>query len=282
MKWDEMGRYDIYNEIQQLDPRTDNERIVYLVGAYEFPFEVQRSLEMALLRTFAIPRMSALLDQTGSFKADGQKRYDATALIVSEIAEHGYDSERGRAAIRQMNRAHRRFAIENEDFLYVLSTFIFEPIYWNKLLAWRRSSEKEKLANYYFWVEIGKRMNIQDIPETYEAFEQFKAAYEEKYMVYAPSNARVAEASIQTFLNWFPRFTHSIGRRVAYALMDDRMREAFGYPRQPKWLVWLVHRGIRLRAWLVKMLPPRRKPFLFTQLPNRTYPANYKIEELGS
>lgn len=277
-----MGRYDILHEIEALNPRTDNQRIVYLVGAYEFPFEVQRSLEFALLRTFAIPRMSELIDQTGAFRTAGQKRYDATALIVSEIAEHGYESERGRAAIRQMNRAHRRFAIENEDFLYVLSEFTFEPILWNARLAWRRSTQTEKLANYYFWVEIGKRMNIQDIPDTYEAFLQFREDYERKYMQYAPSNRSVADSAIQTMLDWFPKLLHPIGRRAIYAVMDDRMRNAFGYPKQPGWFRWLIWRTLRLRAWVVKYLPPRRQPYHFTRLPNRTYPMNYKIEDLGT
>ena len=40
----------------------------------------------------------------------------------------GYDSERGKRALRRLNHLHGRFAIANEDFLNVLSTFIFEPI----------------------------------------------------------------------------------------------------------------------------------------------------------
>jgi len=36
-----------------------------------------------------------------------------------------------------MNQLHGRFDIANEDFLYVLSTFIFEPIRWNTRFGWR-------------------------------------------------------------------------------------------------------------------------------------------------
>jgi len=28
-------------------------------------------------------------------------------------------------------------------------------------------------------------------------------------------------------------------------------------------------------------MPPRREPFHFTQLPNRTYPEGYQLESLG-
>jgi hypothetical protein len=74
--------------------------------AYEFPFDITRALEFALYRTFAVPRISALLDQTGEFTRHTQKRYDDTDLILSTIYEYGYDSDQGRAALRRMNRLH--------------------------------------------------------------------------------------------------------------------------------------------------------------------------------
>ena len=36
-----------------------------------------------------------------------------------------------------MNRIHGRFEISNEDFVYVLSSFVFEPIRWNARFGWR-------------------------------------------------------------------------------------------------------------------------------------------------
>ena len=84
-----------------------------------------------MFRTFCVPSISALLDQTGEFRRATQKRYDDTDIIVSELLEYGYLSDRGRIALRRLNRLHGRFAISNEDFLYVLSTFIYEPIRWN-------------------------------------------------------------------------------------------------------------------------------------------------------
>jgi hypothetical protein len=71
--------------------------------------------EILSLADFAVPRISALLDRTGEFHQRAQKRYDDTAIILGEILEHGYDSERGRAALRCMNRIHARFAITNDD-----------------------------------------------------------------------------------------------------------------------------------------------------------------------
>ena len=77
-----------------------------------------------------------------------------------------------------MNRIHHHFDITNEDFLYVLSTFIYDPVRWNARFGWRKMIEKERLAAFYFWREVGRRMNIKNIPATYEEFEQYNIAYE--------------------------------------------------------------------------------------------------------
>src|SRR5438045_8467772 len=115
-------------QIRALDPVTDHQRIVFLSTCCEFPFDTTRALEFALFRSFCVPSISALLDRTGEFRERAQKRYDDTDLIVSELMERGHDSERGRRALLRMNQQHGRVAIANEDFLYVLSPFIYEPI----------------------------------------------------------------------------------------------------------------------------------------------------------
>ena len=75
-----------------------------------------------------------------------------------------------------MNWAHGHFRTANDEFLYVLSTFIFEPIKWIDAFCWRRLCANERLGYYYFWREIGKRMGIRDIPASYEAFEEQESA----------------------------------------------------------------------------------------------------------
>ena len=117
-------------KISQLDPETDHEQISFLLSCHVFPWDLERALEFALFRTFAVPSISGLLAETGEFVHRPRKRYDDTELILFEILEHGMNSLRGKRAIRRMNSMHSRFQISNEEFLYVLSTFIFEPIRW--------------------------------------------------------------------------------------------------------------------------------------------------------
>ena len=173
-----MPRHRALEEILRLDPLRDHQRIVYLSNAFEFPFDITRALEFALFRTYAVPTIGALLDRTGEFGKRAQKRYDDTDLILSQIYEFGYDSERGREALRRMNTIHGRFQISNEEFLYVLSTFVFEPARWVARFGWRELVEQERLAFFHFWREVGRRMNIREIPADYEDFKRFNVAYE--------------------------------------------------------------------------------------------------------
>jgi ER-bound oxygenase mpaB/B'/Rubber oxygenase, catalytic domain len=276
-----MPRYAILNAIERLDPEKDHQRIIFLSTCYDFPFDTTRALEFALFRTFCVPSISALLDRTGEFSQRSQKRYDDTDIIVSELLEWGYDSERGKRALRRLNQLHGRFAIANEDFLYVLSTFIFEPIRWNQRFGWRSLCEQERLGYFYFWREVGRRMNIRDIPADYLAFECFNKTYEEEHYRFTEANQRVGAATRELFVSWFPYFLAPVVRSAIYALLDNRLIGAFGFSQPSPLMRWLVPDALRLRAGCARLLPPRKKPRLRTEMGHPTYPKGYVIEHLG-
>ncbi len=276
-----MPRLSFLDQIRGLDPRKDHQRIVFLSTCYEFPFDTTRALEFALFRTFCVPRISALLDQTGEFQQRAQKRYDDTDLIVSELMEWGYESDRGKRALRRMNQLHGRFAIANDDFLYVLSTFIYEPIRWNARFGWRLMCAQERLAMFYFWREVGRRMNIQQLPTDYDAFESFNRDFERKHFGYTETNHRVGAATRDMFLSWFPALLRPLARPAIYAMMDEPILKAFGFPRPSDFTRRLVIGALRLRARILRWLPPRRRPRLRTEMKHPTYPTGYRIEHLG-
>jgi hypothetical protein len=276
-----MSRYAILNTIRQLDPVADHQRIVFLSSCFEFPFDTTRALEFALFRTFAVPSISALLDRTGEFGRAAQKRYDDTDIIVSELMEWGYDSDRGKRALRRMNQMHGRFQIPNEDFLYVLSTFIFEPIRWNARFGWRPMCEQERLGFFHFWRAVGQRMNIKEIPTDYDVYERFNREYEQQHYAFTEANRRVGSATRELFVSWFPRLFAPLVRSAIHALLDDSLITAFGFPRPSRFMRWLVPGSLRLRGGLLRFLPPRRKPRLRTEMKHPTYPEGYTIEQLG-
>lgn len=262
-------RFEVLREIESLEPKRDNERIAFLSAAFEFPWDTQRAYELALLRTFAVPKSAQLLVETREFVTRTQKRYDDTTIIISTIGLHGYSSGKGRAAIRRMNQIHSRYAIPNDEFIYVLSTFVFEPIRWNARYGWRRLSENEKLAAYYFWFEVGRRMNIKDIPESYEALERYNRAYEEHF-AYSPYNRLLAEATRDLFLSWtLPKSLWPLGAQLVYAAMDRPMRQAFGFPEPRLWANITLDAGLWLRKKLLRLLP------------TRSYPEGYDLSQIG-
>ncbi|MEM8637483.1 MAG: oxygenase MpaB family protein [Cyanobacteria bacterium P01_G01_bin.54] len=255
--------------------------IVHQLFGYEFPWDVTRALEFALLKTFCVPSISRLLAQTGEFTHRTQKRYDDTALLIAEIAQWGYDHERGQAAIARMNAIHGRFQISNEDFLYVLSTFIYEPIRWINQFGWRSLTEIEQDIYYQFWCVVGDRMQITNIPNSYSAFEQFHDRYEAEQFQYAATNQQIAQATQTLFLSWFPAPLRPVLAPCADALLEPLMVPALGAAQPSPWLTQTVRQSLRTRSYLAHLFPPRQRSHFYTELPNRTYPQGYRIQDLG-
>jgi hypothetical protein len=233
------------------------------------------------LRTFCVPSIAKLLDRTGEFQHHAQKRYDDTGLIVSAMLKWGYDSPEGNAFLQRMNAMHRRYTISNADFLYVLSTFIYEPIRWCDRFGWRPWSEIEKQASYYFWKAVGDRMGIQEIPASYELFEQYSCDYEAQQFRYTEPNQRVADATLSMFLAWFPAPLHPLIKPNAAALLDEPMRQAIGWPPAPPLIQATIGQTLRWRSALLRLLPPRQTPDFFTDQHQRSYPNGYKLQDLG-
>ena len=276
-----MRRSPYLNEILTLDPERDHKRITHLVVSYEFPFDTTRSLELAFFRTFAVPSIAKLLDSTGEFNGRSQKRYDDTDLLISTFVEDGYDSPTGTRAIRRMNQIHGRFEIANDDYLYVLALMIFEPIRWTDRFGWRRMVEQERLGIFHCWREIGRRMNIREIPSNYDAFERWKDDYERSSFAYTDEGARLARAMREMFLGWFPGAPRRVGRRLIAAALDEPLREAVGFAAPTALEQGLVASSLRARSLAVRALPPRRRPRLRTTGRRRSYPAGWQLETLG-
>jgi ER-bound oxygenase mpaB/B'/Rubber oxygenase, catalytic domain len=268
-------------EISRLDAERDHLRIVHLDACYEFPLDTTLSSQLAFFRTYAIPSIGGLLASTGELVERAQRRYDDTELLISEFVENGYDSPRGRAAIRRMNRLHGAHAIANDDYLYVLSTLVLEPIRWNERFGWRPLHEHERQATFHFWRRVGRMMGMRDLPDTLDELDRFNRAFERARFAFTPEARRVGAATRDLFLSWYPWIPRRLGARAIYALLDDALLDAFGFPHPTRGERVAVEAALRARAHVVRLLPPRRKPYLRTELRRRSYPRGYAIDDLG-
>ncbi|MEU6924967.1 MULTISPECIES: oxygenase MpaB family protein [unclassified Streptomyces] len=275
-----MGRYSRLHEIRRMDPARDYAEILRLISAYEFPWDYRQGVSVAFLRDYGVPRISVLLDRTQEFERAGQKRYDDTVLIGYEMAVDGFDSERGRAAARHLNRIHGKYRIPNDDFRYVLATTVVGPKRWIDRFGWRPLCAQEVQALVEAGRKTGAMMGIEGVPDTYEGFERLLDSYEERMFAYDPANRRVANATFRVIASWYPRPLRPLVARVALAVLDEPLLAALGFRPQPRWVRTSASAALRLRARCVRRLPARPRRFPARPRP-RTYPFGWRLDDLG-
>jgi hypothetical protein len=275
------GRHDNLRRIERLDPAVDFDEIIGLVAYHEFPWEYVQGTSIAFMRDYGVPSISDLLDRTGRFEHDGQKRYDDTVLIGYEAVVDGIDSPRAHAAVRRLNGIHGHYGIPNHEFRYVLATTLVGPKRFIDRYGYRRLHPHEVEAMTRVTTRLGELMGIKDLPTTYAEYEQLLDAYEAEHFAPDPANTRVAEASIKIVTDWYPRPLRSMMRRVTIAMLDEPLRVALGLPRQPAWLVRAIDALVRLRGRVIRFLPPRAADNPYRHDAGRTYPFGYSLADLG-
>lgn len=272
--------------IAQLDAQADHEEIGAITATYVWPWDVETALSLALFRTYAVPTVSRILADSGAFTTDTRKRYDDTELLLAEPQEHGYDSPRGRAALRRINRMHAAYPIRPIDLTYVLSTFVAEPTRFIARYGWRDLTDHEREALWRYWRELGARMGVPDLPATWQEFLDWNAAFEHAEFRYDPANHAVADATMTMYLTEVYRVPARLVpavRPAVLALLEPFVVDALGYDQPPRWLRQVVPTTLRLRGRLQRwFLPARRTPVRITQRQRPTYPGGYAIEQLGT
>lgn len=278
MRRDHWKRYN-----DRLDPAKDFVEIYAKVVAHEFPWDMNQALGFALFRTYAVPGIGRLLDETGEFTKRPQKRYDDTALLLEPPNRLGFEDPEAKAAIRRINAMHRAYDIPNHEFRYVLSTFVVVPKRWLDDYGKRPLTAHELEASVQYYRTLGHHMGIKEIPETYEGFAELMDSYEAEHFGYDAGGRRVADATLALMVGFQPRVARPVMGVFSRSLMDPPLRRAFRYDDPPA-LVETISRGaLKARGRLLRVFPARRNPKLIEDLPQiRSYPNGYRIEQLGT
>ncbi len=259
------------------------ERTVWRLVHIHFAWDINKALEFALLQSFAVPSISGLLDRTGEFSNRTLKRYDDTALLIREVLSNGFDSDRARRAFARVNDMHGRYRIANDDFLYVLSTFVFTPIDWLDRFGRRGMTGDERQDWFLYWREFGRRMGIAGLPADIAAFRGFATDFEKNRLTPAPSNRAVAQPTIDLLLHkyFLPPFLYPAGRALVMAVCSPHLVAALGYPASSASLRFIAKGAMGLRRGILRLLPETARPKQI-QFGQKTYPEGYNIEELGT
>lgn len=279
------GRNYWSQRIAALDPAVDYHEIYRIMAAHEFPWDIMQSLSFALYRTYAVPSIGKLLARTGELTDRTQKRYDDTVLILDAVLEHGFESPQARTAFSRMNRMHGAYAISNDDMRYVLSTFVVIPMRWLEAYGWRAPTPHERAAAVHYYRALGARMGIKEIPDSFQAFEELLDDYERRHFAFSEPSRAVSDATLDLMTTFPPHsfLPARLARRMAMAVMDPPLLDAFGYPH-PSAVERAVAAGtLRLRSAFVRRRPPRLTPRYGRQSSYvRSYPMGYNLELLGT
>jgi hypothetical protein len=270
---------------EQLDPVRDSHEISLHVSALDSPWDNLQALSFALFRTYAVPSIGRLLDRTGEFTERVQQRYDDTGLLLEEVQRHGFGSLRARSAVRRINQMHAMYDIGNDDLRYVLATFVVVPKRWIDDFGFRRMTPHEVAATTNYYLALGRRMAIKDLPEDFAGFERLLDDYEREHFAFDPGGRRVADSTLD-LMTTFPPHSYApawLVKRFAFSLMDEPLLRAFRYPVPGRLERALFRGAMKARARLLRLFPARSEPKWVSQYGYyRTYPAGYEIEQLGT
>lgn len=276
-----LKRWHFKRVVSALDPDTDYEQIVREI-VWQYPVDLNLSHWFGFFRTYGAPSISTLLFQTNESVRNPRKRTEDTAYIISYLLMNGLNEPTSGYPLGLINMSHSRFKIPNEDYLYVLSIFILEPMRMNKLYSWKIWSEREKRAYCNFFVELGKKMGIENIPSRWEQFVELQDDYERRNFVFQPHQTVLAKklkgaAGEESF--FFVGWMLKLGLPV---VLGNRLSVALGLPIPSafrKGLTWVVFKlGYLLIDAFGKAPGINEKKPLFS----KTYPDGAGIYDVGT
>ena len=259
------------------------ERTAWRLAHIHFAWDINKALEFALLQSFGVPSISGLLDRTGEFHNRTLKRYDDTAILIREVLSSGLDSDRARRAFARINDMHGRFRIANDEFLYVLSTFVFSPIDWLERFGQRAMTDEEQEDWFLYWREFGRRMGIAGLPADRVAFRSFAAEFEKKRFAQSASNRRGGTTHHRPSVASVLRAAVPLpgGRAFVMASVRHFSSRRWDIPPPSSAMRRIAEGAMGLRRRILRLLPENTRP-KYIKFGERTYPEDYNIEELGT
>ncbi|KAI0796087.1 hypothetical protein C8Q75DRAFT_730222 [Abortiporus biennis] len=272
------------------------QRIFQISFFYECPTSLTIGLLVALVKVWAIPRMSDILTRSGKKNLTHllNRRFIDTGILLAtwiitpltgpgsgeeeefnaDCPERNEVDPRGAIALSRVSWLHRKYKIAQEDYQYTLALLIIEPIDFTKRFGWREMSLPEQQAMFVFWKEIGRRMDIQtDIWDSIDDMRTWKEDYEQTNMVFSQSCANMIQSGITHFSQDF------LGSKLLTeyfmgSLIGTRARRATGLSDPPAVASYLIHVALKAVAFFTRhfSLPSRAPaPWVTTQDPTPEY-----------
>lgn len=268
---------------QKLASPDDWEATFRQMALFDLASDMELGFFLSYYRNFAIPSIAATLSRNAEIQHRPMKRSYDTAIVVYELIASGMDSDRGREMVALLNRVHRNVPGSKDDFLYVLLTLLVVPIRWIQDHAWRQPTTAELAAASRFFSELGARMNITGIPDTYADAERFFDRYEAAHVAPSREGQHLMDATVQVFQSRLPAPLRPLARQIISTMLDDgRLTAALGLPRATRASRSALKTGLSLRNAVHRRRPLKQQPhFIPGTAGSSLYPNGYSLDQIG-
>ncbi len=158
----------------------------------------------------AVPHLRGALDRAAARRDRRVHRPRAEAVRRHRAPARGGPAARARQPAAAgppyagSTRCTRMYDISNEDFRYVLATFVVVPKRWMDDHGFRTMTPNEIAATTNYYIELGRHMNIKDIPQDYAGFERLLDDYEREHFAFDAGGRRVADSTLDLMTTFPP------------------------------------------------------------------------------
>jgi ER-bound oxygenase mpaB/B'/Rubber oxygenase, catalytic domain len=228
-------RYARLRAIESLDLDTDYREITLLFYA-DFQSAMFLKSWHGFMFTYAAPRISAVLSQTGEVVDRLPKRVVDTTLLASAVMQHGFSEPDGRDAARRVNAMHRQYDIAAQDFVAVGAEEAVGSLELAERFGWRPVTDKEREAvRRYYSHQTRAFGSPVPLPDSVPELRAFFSNYLDTEVHYEPQNERLGKIFLDWFVNLAPAAVRPLFRSMLIAELDPRIAAACGLkqPRQP-------------------------------------------------
>lgn len=235
----EADRYARARRIESLDVATDYHEITTLFYADFITIMMTQSFSGFML-TYAAPRISATLADTGELEKRFAKRFVDTALLTRAVMEHGLDQPgAGRDAARRVNIMHSHYDIHPDDFVMVACEEIVTPLTLAEKYGWREVSDKERDSLRLFQSRKARAFGApKAVPDSLSGVYDFYENYLDHELRFEPQNKNLAEVALKWHEDLAPRLLRPLFRRILLATLDPRVTRACGMNVPSKPAIW--------------------------------------------
>jgi hypothetical protein len=243
-------------KIALLNPESDYAQIVDLMANWKdsLPFLHHMVYTLGFIRQVADSEIAEIIYNKGAGKifTSVYTRGNEALQFFGNWYKNGPESEKGIQSIERMNHIHEQFPITNEQYLYTLATAAVSADHYRTLVGLKENTPNEKIAFAKFWREVGLKMNLKDIPESYGEFDSYYKQYEKKHFKKSELGQRSCEIMVDDFsTRWFKNYP-KFGRKFLLAHFDTELKKIYSLNYPSKIFTTLIRLTSRCLGWYSK------------------------------